>query len=286
MIPRFLIRLMAPLVFLGLFGCGLAEYESKMQKSEALANYFDETFILLDEPVQIPTRKVKEPLTGVEQAFPEASLFLQPPKGIGKEFKDFNKNPNGLNVVRYRLKQPSNSAPLPGQPPGTPPPVVTAPPKTTSNFMEVTLAWGNESVKDKFHRSVLDLFTKKGQVKEPKKWSVPPLTRPPLQLEFETYEFEDPDGNHYSANFRTLALLKEGSPVKEFHNVAVVYKVEKGKKTKATDRAQALSLETLAMEQNEVFPASRDYVLHFPLQMPQPPGPGAAPQPGLPAPPK
>jgi hypothetical protein len=291
MIPRFLIRLPAALVFLGLFGCGLAEYESKMQKSEALANRFDEEYILLDEPLLIPTYKVKDPLTNFEQTFPEVSLFLQPPKGIGREPKDFNKKPLGVSVARYRRKQAAVAGPASGQPPGAPPPAAAAAPKTNTDFLEVTLAWGKESVKEKFQKGVRDLFTIKGQLKEPKKWSVIPMNRQvnnrPLNLEFETYEFDDPEGNHYSVNFRTRETIPDGGQGKEFHNVAIAYKVEKGKKTKATERALALSLETLAMEKDEVFIANRDYLQHFPLPPAAAPQPGAAPpQPGVPGQPK
>jgi hypothetical protein len=62
-----------------------------------------------------------------------------------------------------------------------------------------------------------------------------PAGRPPFN--YQTYEFEDQAGNIYSINFTGTGTL-----------VALVYKIEKGRRSKDVDQAIQLSLESLAVD--------------------------------------
>jgi hypothetical protein len=75
--PRWAL-LVAALAALALSGCGLAEYEKKMEEAEARLKRFDAENNLLGDPLALPTG----------DAAPSADLFLRPPKGVAKNPDD------------------------------------------------------------------------------------------------------------------------------------------------------------------------------------------------------
>ena len=70
-------------------GCGLSDYEKKMQEADARLQRFDAENALLGEPLALPTGDAALP----------ADLFLRPPKGIAKNPEDPKQAP-----LRYPAK--------------------------------------------------------------------------------------------------------------------------------------------------------------------------------------
>lgn len=91
----------AALVFAG--GCGLADYEKRIDEQKEYLQRFDEENELLGQPLEMPTRTVKDD-KGLRLETPlPLEFFLRPPKGIANKFKA--EDPpfvyEGLPVVRY-----------------------------------------------------------------------------------------------------------------------------------------------------------------------------------------
>ena len=77
--PRRLLRTLVPIALLALTGCGIADYEKKMQDAEVRVERFDEENKLLGEPLVLPAHTDKEEGAPID-------VFLRPPKGV--ETKD------------------------------------------------------------------------------------------------------------------------------------------------------------------------------------------------------
>jgi hypothetical protein len=296
MTPRLLLRLIPALFLLAVLGCGLLVdlevYEKKMANSQDVAKRIDEEMILLDEPVKIPSDKVKEKGSTVENEVFRINLFLQPPKGISSKF-----NPNPLGEILFLYPRKPPPPPVPGQPqpaPGTNPP---APP--TSDFLEVGLAWNKEKDKEadkkRFKEYILSLYRQKKlspeEIAKLPNRTMPSSASNRLPIIFETYEFEDPQGNFCSVSFCSRDWPKADGTGMETHDVAIGYKVEKGKQQHAM-RALELSRETLALfDPTDVVQARKVYSQRFPTPPPAAPPPGQTPpvpppQPGVTPPPK
>jgi hypothetical protein len=92
-----LLHLIAMLL-IGVAGCGLADYQSRMDAQRERVKEFDDANRSLDEPIEIPllpSEKLKEPKDDVkEQRTEEANpawlfdFYLRLPKGFGKTPKD------------------------------------------------------------------------------------------------------------------------------------------------------------------------------------------------------
>ncbi len=77
--PRRPFRILIPIALLALTGCGVADYEKKMQDAEVRVQRFDEENRLLGEPLFLPAHTDKEEGAPID-------VFLRPPKGV--ETKD------------------------------------------------------------------------------------------------------------------------------------------------------------------------------------------------------
>ncbi|MBM4072273.1 MAG: hypothetical protein FJ271_25600 [Planctomycetes bacterium] len=92
----------AALVFTG--GCGLEDYEKRMDEQKAYLQLFDEENELLGPPLDMPVRTIKD-AKGIRAESPLAvEFYLRPPKGIASKFK--TDDPpfmyEGVPVFRYQ----------------------------------------------------------------------------------------------------------------------------------------------------------------------------------------
>src|SRR5262249_13388843 len=147
-------------------------YEEKMKQTQKRLERFDDEKRLLDEPIELPRKKVKD--KGGEIEVPIEPVFLRLPQGIPKK-------PIAREGILFRF--------------GHKPPTATA-----LGFLDVSLALESEKVDPKtFVQEVLRLFPRKDprMVPQGKIWEAPLLdsVEPPAEgagRTFETYEFEDP----------------------------------------------------------------------------------------------
>jgi hypothetical protein len=113
-------------------GCGVAEYEKKMDAAQKRLQRFEEESRLLDDPVTAPTFTDK---SGKE--VPGPSLFFRPPKGIGGQ------PAKELRVRLFHTYQPRSSGPVAG------------------GFAYVELAFGDG--RPEFYDEVLRSYTAAGE---------------------------------------------------------------------------------------------------------------------------
>ncbi len=148
-----------------LSGCGLADYEKRMEKAQADLQRYEEENRLLDKPVYVPSQKDKGPL---------ANVFFRPPRGISSTAANEN-DPRGGLLYSYLPRYDRAAGP----------------------FNRVELAFGGEQ--KEFTADVLKALncnqtaTRQRTVNVP--WRKTPLT-------FDTVEFED-ERNFYSVNVWT-----------------------------------------------------------------------------------
>jgi len=217
-------------------GCGLAEYEAKMKETQDSLDRYDEETHLLDEPIFVPLNPKKE---GEDEVRPVVEIFFRPPRGVRQLF-----DAKPLDGLLYRYgRKPYVPPPPPIHFADTPAPRRVIIHEPVPGIQEVLVAW---QVPDP-NKKQLELKEFAGQVLKllPIAKADKPLYtraanspgRPPFS--FQTYDVEDQAGNHLSVNFVM--------GTKTF--VAIVYKIEKGKKA-AADKAIQLSLETLAVDED------------------------------------
>jgi hypothetical protein len=95
-LPRFFrMNLLAAAALFGAGGCGLSDYQSRLDAQLARLKDFDDANRLLDEPIQVPRIQLKDPkeTTPKEYAGWPFDVFLRLPKGYGtapKEKDPFN----------------------------------------------------------------------------------------------------------------------------------------------------------------------------------------------------
>jgi hypothetical protein len=139
-----------------LFGCTVADYESKMLQSQIRLQKLDEYAASLDQALQIPPRDDKKG--------PIAKLYLRPPKGISQ----LASNPNDPRL-RLFYTYPARQ--------GNPPPAIQA----------VELAIGHMD-KD-FPKEVVAAFTPSAEPKRYPRNVQSPLRDKPIT--FQTFDFSD-----------------------------------------------------------------------------------------------
>ncbi len=241
-------------LFLGtVLGCGLADYEDKMKQSQKKLERFDEEVRALDEPIQLPKKKVKDKDKG-EREEPIALIFLRPPRGIQPKAS----KPEG---DLYRFPR----APQPGQQPA---PTPGATPSASSPFLDVCVVWKSDKEDpDNFARSILQRFPSK----DGKPLSTPPDREIPSPDEnrrtVKVYEYFEPTGSYCTIAIRSKGKLR----------VAVIYQVEKGKKTKQTDDVTRYSIDSLAIDDEVDLAEKLQARLGPRLQAPPPPSQPPAP---------
>ncbi len=229
--PVTILRVLLGLVLVSLLGCGLADYEDKMRQTRTKLKYFDEEKRLLDEPVELPTRKVKDASGPGFHDEPLAPIYFRPPMGIGKK----PAKPTGI-LHKFSRKQAAPPANPPGQPPTQPPGAAPTGPATP--FLYVSLAWDSEKDKKKFEADVWTALQKS----PPRMGTLPRildvLNPDRGQMNAEGYDFVGPGDNPGTVWFR-----KQGK-----WNVAVVYVIEKGKQGHDADQEMKMSVNSLGID--------------------------------------
>jgi hypothetical protein len=214
-------------VFLVLAGCGLTEYEQRMLQTQRRVQQVEETNRLLDQPLNVPTREEPEKEKGKGPTITTlAYFFFRPPLGI---LLTPEKTPRQGLLYTY----PINPKP-PAPPPGSKPP----PP---SPFVAVEVAIGSD-IKDLI-RDVLRAYPSSVAAAPVKK----SFSSGERTTEFETYEFDDPDGSHWALHFTLVGKQA----------FALAYHIAKGQKDNAARALQA-SLESFAAGEAMV-PAKLEY---------------------------
>lgn len=274
-LPKFL-RLPAGLLLLAVLGCGLAEYEEKMKQTKKRLDRHDEEKKLLDDPLEMPTKKVRDK-NGPEREEPLEQIFLRLPLGIPKKAYVHE----GI-FWRYGYPKKPAAAGANQADQGNPPSFPTG-------VTEVDLTWESGKVdQSKFVSTVLGELQKWYPRKDPrlpptmKQWDAllpePGELRPigtdsegkpdsNTKASFETFEWYDYQDHFCLVAFRTKGKL----------HVAVFYRVEKGKQTQA-EKAIRLSLESLALDKDEI-EIARNLAGRFPSRSQPTPPPSGAGQP-------
>ena len=146
------------LLTLVLVGCGLSDYEQKMQDTQAEVDRFDEENRLLDDFLKMPTEEViekdKEKTKDAERKKythirDRIQLFIRPPKGISDKCK--TKDQATFDGILYLYERASNELPKgPGNPKGPPGPAPgPVVPKAESNgVLDVFVAFHTSDPKD------------------------------------------------------------------------------------------------------------------------------------------
>jgi hypothetical protein len=135
-------------------GCGLADYEERMQQAQRAADRYDEENKYLGDPLVIPDRKPEPPAEGKAEgkaegraegrrgparAEPLVNLFLRPPKGISPKPED-----QPIQEVLYRYG-PVTAAQTRTRGAGPAPGRAGAGGSPGSGFTDVYLAVGDDS---------------------------------------------------------------------------------------------------------------------------------------------
>lgn len=155
------------LLLLGICGCGLSAYESKMEEEQDRLKYLDEESSSLDGPVDFP--EVKE---GKQVLIKKTDVFFRPPRGVHRKPDD--KKPYGQLLNVY-----SGRAPF------------------TKLFLAVSKSHKTE---EDFRKEVLQSFGG-GQVLT-KRRVEQRAARPPRVVELQATKVEDPAAaTTYVANF-------------------------------------------------------------------------------------
>jgi hypothetical protein len=150
-------------------GCGLGDYEVKMQEAQRKALRFEEENKLLDKPITVPSEQKDGTWTKL------ANLFFRPPRGIQEKHAQ---QPRANLLWEYH----------PSGTPGT---------LASGVFTKVELAIGSGQ-KD-FPGSVLACF----QPLEKPLTRDREVTTHDRKLLFKTTEFDDVNGSHVSINLYT-----------------------------------------------------------------------------------
>ncbi len=100
-LARFLSLTAAAAMLIGASGCGLGDYQRRMDEQRARVQDFDEANRVLDDPVERPKIQIPEKLDAPATETPAWPFdpFLRLPKGYGTTFKD--KGPYNNFFFRY-----------------------------------------------------------------------------------------------------------------------------------------------------------------------------------------
>jgi hypothetical protein len=96
-------RSIALVVLIGASGCGLADYQSRMDAQRRRVQEFDEANRLLDDPIDVPRIGFRDPKenTPSERAAWDFEIFLRLPQGYGATAKEKIAFPDNFTVFRY-----------------------------------------------------------------------------------------------------------------------------------------------------------------------------------------
>jgi hypothetical protein len=225
-------------------GCGLADYEARMQQAQARVNRYDEENRVLGDPIIIPSRKVEAKVEGgrrgAARSVPIVALFLRPPRGISPAPEDeaikdlvFRYPTIGAINPKVRGAKPQGD--------GGDPDVRKPAPKaaggggnrpSAGGFTDLYLAVGEDS--DDFVGKVMAEFPRSEDT-EFKNWTRE-VAAPgrPQKLAFSVTDFAADDAD-YSVNVYRFKGKR----------IVVVYRMEKDQRSKLANVVE-LSLSTFA----------------------------------------
>jgi len=94
-------RGIALIVLIGASGCGLSDYQSRMDAQRRRVQEFDEANRLLDDPIDVPRIQIRDPKenTQIERAAWDFDIFLRLPQGYSTTARD--KGPYNNFLFRY-----------------------------------------------------------------------------------------------------------------------------------------------------------------------------------------
>jgi hypothetical protein len=137
----------APLLLLAVGGCGLADYESKMERGQKLIEFIDKQNVYLGNPIEPPPpEKAPAGPDGTVVPKPKVELFLRLPKGI-----ETKPEPATMGPILYRYPKEVITATRPSAKAG---PI----PKGLPEFQEVLVAMSTERGRDEFWTAILSPF--------------------------------------------------------------------------------------------------------------------------------
>ena len=89
----------APLLLLAMGGCGLADYESKMERGQKLIEFIDKQNVYLGNPIEPPPpEKAPAGPDGTVVPKPKVELFLRLPKGVETKPEPATIGPDSLSL--------------------------------------------------------------------------------------------------------------------------------------------------------------------------------------------
>jgi hypothetical protein len=138
---------MTAALLLGTIGCGLAEYEAKMDEAQKRIEYLDKMNTYLGGAIESPPpEKSPAAADGTVTVKQKVDVFLRVPKGIETKFE-----PGVLGGVLYRYPRDTTVA-RPAQRAGVPPS------KQPPEFQEVMVAVSTDRSRDEFWQAILGHF--------------------------------------------------------------------------------------------------------------------------------
>jgi hypothetical protein len=140
-------RIAAALLLGAIGGCGLAEYEGKMDDAQKRIEYLDKQNAYLGGVIEPPPPEKNPPAPdGTVTMKPKTDLFLRVPKGIETKFE-----PGTIGGLLYRYPREIATA-RPTQKAGV------APSKQPPEFQEVLVAVSTDRNRDEFWQAILGPF--------------------------------------------------------------------------------------------------------------------------------
>jgi hypothetical protein len=205
-------------------GCGLADYEAKMDAAQKRLEYLDKESVYLGDPIEPPP--VIRPAT--EEGAPKPKpidLFFRPPRGIATKYEAM---PVGSILYRY-LRDPLSSQRIAPRTAGQP---IKSPPE----FQEVLVAMSADRSRDEFWNDILNAFggvDAKNMTREIKQ----PLGRQPLTFDKLPFNVSPPPTSYF-------VFVYEAQNV----HVAIIFSVKQDKAADAeVANAMDFSLKSLAV---------------------------------------
>jgi hypothetical protein len=95
--------ILAVIVLIAASGCGMAEYERRMDAQRVRVQKYDEANRLLDDPIETPVMQLKNPKEGEKAEIPAwpYEIFLRLPKGYGSTPKEKTPYNDPFPCYRY-----------------------------------------------------------------------------------------------------------------------------------------------------------------------------------------
>jgi hypothetical protein len=178
------VRLAAPLLLLAIGGCGLADYESKMERGQKLIEFIDKQNVYLGNPIEPPPpEKAPAGPDGTVVPKPKVELFLRLPKGIKTKTE-----PPTMGPILYRYPKEEITATRPSAKAG---PIQ----KGLPEFQEALVAVSTERDRDQFWTAILSPYGVEPSTPTRETLQVP--GRPSLTFEKLSFSTSSPPPSSY-----------------------------------------------------------------------------------------